>query len=156
MPARSSIFGQASFERFFTLACQFGFAEEARRRGLVPVLLYLMSPDRRSVEAYGCLCRRLPEAMLAPVYNEIFGVAHYGNKYADRQRYGHRATPITYGERAQICREVSRLPIPKPPRSMLTPISSCNTGCNKSIVSSGTFDQRILLAAQRHTAIQQS
>ena len=31
-----------------------------------------------------------------------------------------------------------------------------NTGCNKSIVSSGTFDQRILLAAQRHTAIQQS
>ena len=78
--------GQASFERFFTLACQFGFAEQARRRGLVPLLQYLMSPDRRSVEAYGCLCRRLPEAMLAPVYNEIFGVAHYGNKYADRQR----------------------------------------------------------------------
>jgi hypothetical protein len=42
--------GQASFERFFTLACQFGFAEEARsvfiRRGLqaIPVVLRLLRP----------------------------------------------------------------------------------------------------------------
>jgi hypothetical protein len=74
--------GRASFEPFFALACQFGFAEEARRRGIVPVLLYLMSPDRTSVEAYRGLCGRLPEAMPAPVHNEIFGVTQYGNKYA--------------------------------------------------------------------------
>jgi|SRR6516164_880864 len=56
--------GRASFEPFFALACQFGFTEEARRRGIVPVLLYLMSPDRTSVETYR---GRLPEAMPAPV-----------------------------------------------------------------------------------------
>jgi len=74
--------GRASFEPFFTLASQFGFAEEARRRGIVPVLLYLMTPDRTSVEAYRELCSGLPEAVLAPVHNEIFGVAQHGNKYA--------------------------------------------------------------------------
>jgi len=74
--------GRASFEHFFTLASQFGFAAEARRRDIVPVLLYLMTPDRTSVEAYRSLCGRLPEAMLAPVHNEVFGVAQYGNKYA--------------------------------------------------------------------------
>ena len=74
--------GRASFEPFFALACQFGFTEEARRRGIVPVLLYLMSPDRTSVETYRDLCGRLPEAMPAPVHNEIFGVTQYGNKYA--------------------------------------------------------------------------
>jgi hypothetical protein len=98
--------GRASFEHFFVLANQFGFTQEASRRGIVPVLLYLMSPDRTSVEAYRGLCSRLPEVMLAPVHNEIFGVAQYGNKYAPhRQRYCHRATPITCGERAQIRRE---------------------------------------------------
>jgi hypothetical protein len=132
MPARSSIFGQVSFERFFTLACQFGFAEEARRRGIVPLLLFLMSPDRRSVEPYGGLCSRLftmkySESRIMEINMPI------------GSRYGHRATPISCGERAQICREVSHLPIPKPPRSMLTPISSCNTGCNGCIVSSGTL-----------------
>jgi hypothetical protein len=102
--------GQVSFERFFTLAFQFGLAEEARRRGIVPMLLYLMSPDRRSVEAYRDLCRRLPEAMLAPVHNEIFGVAQYGNKYAP---IGSGTVivrlPITCGERAQIRGEATFL-----------------------------------------------
>jgi hypothetical protein len=74
--------GRASFEPFFTLASQFGFAEEARRQDIVPVLLYLMTPDRTSVEAYRNLCSRLPEAVLAPVHNEVFGVAQHGNKYA--------------------------------------------------------------------------
>lgn len=74
--------GRASFERFFVLANQFGFTQEASRRGIVSVLLYLMSPDRTSVEAYRGLCSALPEVMLAPVHNEIFGVAQYRNKYA--------------------------------------------------------------------------
>ena len=74
--------GRASFEPFFALASQFGFAEEAHNRGIVPVLLYLMTPDGRSVEAYRSLCSRLPGATLAPVHNEVFGVAQYGNKYA--------------------------------------------------------------------------
>ena len=55
--------GRASFEPFFALANQFGFAEEAHNRGIVPTLLYLMTPDGTSVEAYrsrvaGCEGRR--------------------------------------------------------------------------------------------------
>jgi hypothetical protein len=74
--------GRASFGPFFALAGQFGFAEEAHNRGIVPVLLYLMTPDGTSVEAYRSLCSQWPGATLAPVHNEVFGVAQYGNKYA--------------------------------------------------------------------------
>ena len=74
--------GRASFETFFALANQFGFAEEAHNRGIVPTLLYLMTPDGTSVESYRSLCSRLPGATLAPVHNEVFGVAQYRNKYA--------------------------------------------------------------------------
>ncbi len=74
--------GHQSFESFFTLASQFGFAGEARSRGIALVILYLMTPDGTSVEAYRSLGTRLSEAMLAPVHNEIFGAAQYWNKYA--------------------------------------------------------------------------
>jgi hypothetical protein len=74
--------GHASFEPFFTLAYQFGFAGEARSRGIALAILYLLTPDRTSVEAYRSLRSRLPEAVLAPVHNEIFGVAQH------RERYG--------------------------------------------------------------------
>jgi hypothetical protein len=73
---------RASFEPFFTMASQFGFAEEARGRGIAPAVLYVMTPDRTSVEGYRSLPSRLPEAVLVPVYNEIFGAAQYWNKYA--------------------------------------------------------------------------
>jgi hypothetical protein len=73
--------GHASFESFFALASQIGFAEEARRRGIAPAVLYLLTPDRTSVEAYRSLHRRMSEAMLAPVHNEILGAAQYQEKY---------------------------------------------------------------------------
>ena len=74
--------GRTSFEPFFKLASQFGFAEEARSCGIAPAVLYVMTPDSTSFEAYRRLRSRLPEAELAPVHNEIFGAAQYGNKYA--------------------------------------------------------------------------
>jgi hypothetical protein len=45
-------------------------------------LLYVMTPDGTSFEAYRSLRSRLPEAVLAPVHYEIFGAAQYWNKYA--------------------------------------------------------------------------
>ena len=73
--------GHASFEPFFALASQMGFAEEARSRGIAPVLLYLLTPDHTSVEAYRRLGSRLSEATLVPVHNEILGPAEYRDKY---------------------------------------------------------------------------
>ena len=71
----------ASFEPFFTLARQFGFAEEARSRGIALAILYILTPDRTSVEAHRSLCSRLSQATLVPVHNEILGAAQYRDKY---------------------------------------------------------------------------
>jgi hypothetical protein len=73
--------GHASFESFFTLAYQFGFAREARRLGIALVILYLLTPDHTSVEANRDLRSRLPEAVMAPVHNEIFGIAQHRGRY---------------------------------------------------------------------------
>ena len=73
--------GHTSFEPFFTLAGQFGFAEEARSRGIALAVLYMLTPDRTSVEAHRSLRNRLPQATLVPVHNEILGTAQYRDKY---------------------------------------------------------------------------
>jgi hypothetical protein len=73
--------GHASFEPFFALANKIGFAEEARNRGIAPAVLYMLTPDRTSVEAYRRLCGRFSETTLAPVHNEILGPAQYRDRY---------------------------------------------------------------------------
>ena len=74
--------GSASFEPFFSLASQLELVEEAHRHGIAFVIIYLMTPDGTSVEAYCDLRKRWPEAVFAPLHNEIFGAAPYLNKYA--------------------------------------------------------------------------
>jgi hypothetical protein len=73
--------GHESFEGFFALAQQIGFADEAIRRGIAPAILYVITPDATSVEAYRSLRRRFPRALLTPVLNEIFGSAQHRDKY---------------------------------------------------------------------------
>jgi hypothetical protein len=73
--------GHESFEPFFALANQIGFAEEARKHSIAPAILYLLTPDRTSVEAYRGLRRRFPQATLAPVHNEILGPAQHRDRY---------------------------------------------------------------------------
>lgn len=73
--------GAQSFESFFALASQIGFAEEARRRGIAPAILFTITPDHTSVEAYRGLRSRLPQATLVPVHNELLGPAQYRDKF---------------------------------------------------------------------------
>jgi len=73
--------GHESFESFFAVASQIGFAEEARRRGIAPAVLFVLTPDRTSVEAYRDLHARLPQGALVPVHNEILGHAQHRDKY---------------------------------------------------------------------------
>lgn len=73
--------GHESFESFFALAQQIGFTDEAVRRGIAPVILYFITPDATSVEAYRSLRSRFPRALLTPVHNEIFGSAQHRDKY---------------------------------------------------------------------------
>ncbi|HZD39182.1 MAG TPA: hypothetical protein VE131_00575 [Terriglobales bacterium] len=76
--------GRASFENFFTLMSEFGFAEEACKQGIAVVVMHLMTPDATSLEAYRNLGARFPQATLTPVHNEIFGAAQYWSKYAPK------------------------------------------------------------------------
>lgn len=73
--------GHEPFAAFFTLAQQIGFAEEARRRGIAPAILYMATPDATSVEGYRSLRGRFPQAMLVPVHNELLGAAQHRDKY---------------------------------------------------------------------------
>ena len=73
--------GHGSFESFVTLASRIGFAEEARRRGIAPAILFVITPDRTSVEAYRGLRSRLPQAILTPLLNEMLGPSQHRDKY---------------------------------------------------------------------------
>lgn len=73
--------GHASFVNFFDLAERIGFAEEARARGIAPLVFYILTPDKTSVEAFHGLRRRMPGIMLVPVHNEIFGITQYRDRY---------------------------------------------------------------------------
>jgi hypothetical protein len=57
-----------TFKSFFTVVKEIGFFEEARRRAIEPLILFIIDPDPKSPEAYASL-HRLTEASLLPVCN---------------------------------------------------------------------------------------
>ena len=135
--------GHESFESFFTLADQIGFVEEARRRGIAPAILFVLTPDRTSVEAYRSLRSRLPQATLAPVHNEMLGAAQHRDKYPIAGSGAARgAAPGAGAGLAQIHRASRRSRFRmrgSPTRRIFrsTCISSCSAGCERFIWSSG-------------------
>jgi hypothetical protein len=58
------------FDKFFTVIQEIGFAEEARRRGVAPVVLFMAGADVRSQQGYHLLHHRFPHLSLVPVINE--------------------------------------------------------------------------------------
>ncbi len=73
--------GHESFASFFALADQIGFVDEANKHGIVTAILFMLTPDASSVEAYGNLSKRFPGALLAPVQNEILGAGQHRGNY---------------------------------------------------------------------------
>jgi hypothetical protein len=61
--------GCRSFEQFFKVPAEIGFAEEARRRGMDPVVLFLADQAVATAQTYAGLRQRLP-AIFQPVHNE--------------------------------------------------------------------------------------
>jgi hypothetical protein len=62
--------GHRSFEPFFRIIGQVGFVEEARRRNVQLVALYVANPGPVSVAAYATLQRWLEGMVLIPLHNE--------------------------------------------------------------------------------------
>jgi hypothetical protein len=73
--------GHEAFESFFKVAKQIGFADEARRRGIAPAILFVITPDAVSIDAFRRLRSRLDAATLTPVHNELLGSAQHRDKY---------------------------------------------------------------------------
>jgi len=59
------------FKNFFTVVQAIRFFEEARRRSIEPLILFIIDPDPRSAKAYGMLRHQLSQASLLPVRNQI-------------------------------------------------------------------------------------
>ena len=62
--------GHTMFERFFAVMQQVDFAAEARRRSVIPTVLFLADPDDRARLGYAMLNTRFPDLALVPVFNE--------------------------------------------------------------------------------------
>jgi hypothetical protein len=62
--------GAEAFAPFFDVVQQIGFAGEARRRSVQPLVLFVMDVDRSSADAFSGLQRRLPGLPVIAVHNE--------------------------------------------------------------------------------------
>ena len=63
------------FQNFFTVVEKIEFFEEARRRSIEPLILFITDPDPKSPKAYASLRRRFAEASLLPVRNRAEPIA---------------------------------------------------------------------------------
>lgn len=52
------------FRDFFVIANKIGILQEAMRRGIEPIMLFMVDPDEKSVGAYSILQRWFPETSL--------------------------------------------------------------------------------------------
>src|ERR1700752_4448102 len=62
--------GFHAFDEFFKMTEEIGFAKEAVRRGIAPVVLFIGDPDRVSARSYPTFKRQIPPAALVTVDNE--------------------------------------------------------------------------------------
>jgi hypothetical protein len=62
--------GYGPFDQFFAIIGEIGFVQEARRRLIEPVILFVADPAAATVRSYAQLRRRLPLATFVPVHNE--------------------------------------------------------------------------------------
>jgi hypothetical protein len=74
--------GHPSFKPFFKVATEIGLVEEARRRDIATIVLFLVSPDDPTVDAYRVLRREFTGAAIVPVYNEALGGPQHRDRFA--------------------------------------------------------------------------
>ncbi len=69
MSAKVVDLGYGPFEQFFAVMQEIGFVQEARRRGIDPIVFFVTDQTIATVRSYGELQRRLA-ATFVPVHNE--------------------------------------------------------------------------------------
>jgi hypothetical protein len=68
--------GYGPFQQFFDVMTEIGFVNEARRRSIEPVVLFVTDPAPATVRAYAELRRRLATTAFVPVHNEAVSVMY--------------------------------------------------------------------------------
>ena len=66
--------GYAPFDQFFAVMTEIGFVQEAQRRLIEPIVLFVTDPAAATVAAYAQLRRRMPEINFVPVHNESVSI----------------------------------------------------------------------------------
>jgi len=66
--------GYGPFDQFFAVMGEIGFVQEARRRLIEPIVLFVTDPAAATVRSYGELRQRLPATTFVPVHNETVSV----------------------------------------------------------------------------------
>jgi hypothetical protein len=80
------------FGSFFKIMMDIGFLPEARRRSIEPVVLFVATPEERSVIGYQELHRQFADLAIVPVHNEgVARGAHLRDKFPAR---GALALPV--------------------------------------------------------------
>ena len=64
-----------AFQKFFEIVQTIDFFEEARRRSIEPLILFVIAPDPKSARAYSMLRSQFTAASLMPVRNQTAAVA---------------------------------------------------------------------------------
>ncbi len=62
--------GYALFEQFFAVMAEIDFEQEAQRRSIEPIVLFIADPAPTTARSYAELRRRLPRTTFVPVHNE--------------------------------------------------------------------------------------
>jgi hypothetical protein len=62
--------GYHAFDEFFRMTAEIGFAKEAARRGVAPIVLFMGDSDRASLRAYETLQQQYPQRALYVIDNE--------------------------------------------------------------------------------------
>ncbi len=62
--------GYGLFEQFFTVMAEIGFEQEAARRAIEPIVLFITDSAPTTARSYAELRQRLPRTIFVPVHNE--------------------------------------------------------------------------------------
>jgi hypothetical protein len=94
--------GYGPFETFFAVMTEIGFVQEARRRSIEPVVLFVADPAPATVRAYAQVRRGLESIAFVPVHNEQVSVMYEKADFPpSRAEYNliriPRLTPIVRG-----------------------------------------------------------
>jgi hypothetical protein len=66
--------GYRPYDQFFAVMAEIGFVQEARRRMIEPIVLFVAESAASIVRAYANLRKLLPDATFVPVHNEAISV----------------------------------------------------------------------------------